>query len=109
MYAQLQSRCGASADALTVAAALATGGASTKTLSVFVPVAWRRCRETEPAGHTFKAAEAGQWSTSRPTKCGQDVASGVKLLFAQYLARRLEDPAFGFQEHLRMIGGAIEE
>ncbi|WFU82486.1 hypothetical protein QA645_07005 [Bradyrhizobium sp. CIAT3101] len=29
--------------------------------------------------------------------------------FAQYLAHRMEDPTFGFREHLRLIGGAIEE
>ena len=29
--------------------------------------------------------------------------------FRQYLARRAQDPAFGYQEHLKLIGGAIEE
>ena len=29
--------------------------------------------------------------------------------FKQYLARRAIDPAYGFREHLRSIGGAVEE
>jgi 4-hydroxy-4-methyl-2-oxoglutarate aldolase len=29
--------------------------------------------------------------------------------FKQYLARRAMDPAYGFREHLRSIGGAVEE
>ena len=29
--------------------------------------------------------------------------------FGQYLARRAQVPAFGFREHLKLIGGAIEE
>jgi 4-hydroxy-4-methyl-2-oxoglutarate aldolase len=29
--------------------------------------------------------------------------------FKQYLARRAVDPEYGFREHLRSIGGAVEE
>jgi regulator of RNase E activity RraA len=32
-----------------------------------------------------------------------------QLAFDAYLARRAEDPSLGFREHLRTIGGAIEE
>ena len=32
-----------------------------------------------------------------------------QLAFAEYLARRAGDPAYNFRDHLRRIGGAIEE
>ncbi|MCD8015324.1 MAG: RraA family protein [Lachnospiraceae bacterium] len=32
-----------------------------------------------------------------------------QLKFSEYLRKHAEDPAFGFREHLRSIGGAVEE
>jgi regulator of RNase E activity RraA len=32
-----------------------------------------------------------------------------QLRFDEFLARRAREPSFGFREHLREIGGAIEE
>ena len=33
----------------------------------------------------------------------------VQLDFMEYLAKRAQDPSYGFRAHLRAIGGAIEE
>jgi len=33
----------------------------------------------------------------------------AQLRFADYLARRGEDPSFTFRDHLRAVGGAVEE
>ena len=32
-----------------------------------------------------------------------------QLCFDEYLARRTQDPSYSFRQHLRAIGGAIEE
>ena len=51
------------------------------------------------------------WQTERKQVAafneGQNLR--VQLRFAEYLAKRDEDPTYSFREHLRSIGGAIEE
>lgn len=48
--------------------------------------------------------ERGQAAAIRSGCCLRD-----QLQFARYLERRANDPTYNFREHLRKIGGAIEE
>ncbi|WP_156434648.1 hypothetical protein [Bradyrhizobium lablabi] len=70
--------------------------------AIFLPR--ERLAEVVQAAEAIRSTEHRQASEMRAGRSFRDQAA-----FAQYLARRLEHPAFGFREHLRMIGGAIEE
>jgi 4-hydroxy-4-methyl-2-oxoglutarate aldolase len=62
------------------------------------------------AGEIFSAANV-IWRTER--RQAEALQAGKKLreqlLFDEYLAKRSADPAYTFRQHLRDIGGAIEE
>lgn len=65
---------------------------------------------TEPAEEILAAAH-GIWQKERQQV--QEIQSGTKLYeqlrFEEYLAKRATDETYTFRQHLRSIGGAIEE
>ena len=63
-----------------------------------------RADEVLSIARTIRVAEAGQ---AKRIKAGESLRS--QLRFDQYLARRQQDPALSFRDHLRTVGGAIEE
>lgn len=69
---------------------------------IFVPL--QRADEILKAAHAI-------WETER--RQAQTIQAGTKLRdqlrFDEYLVRRSNDPAYTFRQHLRSIGGAIEE
>jgi 4-hydroxy-4-methyl-2-oxoglutarate aldolase len=69
---------------------------------IFLPIA--RLAEVVAAAEGVRATERGQADAMR---CGRSLRE--LTAFTQYLARRASDPAHGFREHLRSIGGAVEE
>ncbi len=69
---------------------------------IFLPCA--RLAEIIQAAEIIRLTERRQAGEMREGRSFRDQAA-----FAQYLARRLQDPAFNFRDHLRMIGAAIEE
>ncbi|MDR1686683.1 MAG: hypothetical protein LBR82_09685 [Desulfovibrio sp.] len=69
---------------------------------LFIPVT--KLAEVIEAAEGIRETERRQAKAMREGRTFRKQAS-----FAQYLARREENPAFGFREHLRMIGEAIEE
>ena len=69
---------------------------------VFLPIP--RLAEVIQAAETIRSTERRQASEMRAGRTFREQAA-----FTQYLSRRSQNPAFGFREHLRLIGGAIEE
>lgn len=69
---------------------------------IFVPGA--RLAEIVQAAETIRSTERRQAGAMRVGRSFREQSA-----FAQYLARRAQEPDFGFREHLRRIGGAIEE
>lgn len=63
-----------------------------------------RLAEVVQAAEAIKSTERRQADEMRAGRTFREQAA-----FAQYLSRRAQDPAFGFREHLKLIGGAIEE
>jgi hypothetical protein len=62
----------------------------------------------ENAGRTDEAC-VGDLVTREVGNAGLGRSFRDQAAFWQYLARGAQDPAFGFREHLKLIGGAIEE
>lgn len=60
--------------------------------------------EVMSVAQTIRDTEAGQ---ARWIKAGVSLRSQVR--FDEYLARRQQNPALTFRDHLRTVGGAIEE
>ena len=66
-----------------------------------------------PVGQAAAVLEAAQalWRTER--RQAEEILSGKRLheqlQFDDYLAKRTADPSYSFRQHLRAIGGAIEE
>ncbi len=66
-----------------------------------------------PLQHTDHLLETARviWETER--RQAEAIAAGNtlqdQLRFADYLARRAADPSYSFRQHLRAMGGAIEE
>lgn len=69
---------------------------------IFLPR--ERLAEVVQAAEAIRSTEHRQAGKMRAGRTFRDQAA-----FAQYLARRREDPTFGFRDHLKIIGGAIEE
>jgi 4-hydroxy-4-methyl-2-oxoglutarate aldolase len=69
---------------------------------VFLPSS--RLTEVVEVAETIRSTERRQAEQMRAGRSFRDQAA-----FAQYLARRAQESSFGFREHLRLIGGAIEE
>lgn len=69
---------------------------------IFLPEA--RLAEVVEAAEGIRETERRQAEAMRAGCTFREQAS-----FAQYLSRRAAEPAFGFREHLRSIGGSIEE
>lgn len=69
---------------------------------IFLPA--ERLAEIVQAAETIRATERRQAGEMRSGRSFREQAA-----FAEYLARRAQNPQFGFREHLRLIGGAIEE
>jgi regulator of RNase E activity RraA len=69
---------------------------------IFIPA--ERLTEVVETAESVRETERRQAGKMRSGRTFREQAS-----FAQYLARRAEDSSFSFREHLRMIGGAIEE
>jgi regulator of RNase E activity RraA len=69
---------------------------------IFLP--FHQLAEVIQVAETIRSTERRQASEMRAGRTFRTQAA-----FTQYLARRSEEPAFGFREHLRLIGGAIEE
>jgi regulator of RNase E activity RraA len=70
--------------------------------AIFLPS--ERLAEVVQAAETIRTTERRQAGEIRAGRSFRDQAA-----FGQYLARRAQNPAFGFREHLKLIGGAIEE
>lgn len=70
--------------------------------AVFLPR--RAVSRSRSAAEMIRTTERRQADEMRAGRSFRDQAA-----FEQYLARRAQDPAFGFREHLKLIGGAIEE
>ena len=69
---------------------------------VFLPV--DKLAQIVPVAEGIRDTEQRQAGKMR---AGQSLRE--QLSFSRYLAGRVKDPAYGFREHLRKIGGAIEE
>ena len=69
---------------------------------VFVPLA--RVDEVLEAARSIRDVEREQ---ARRIRDGETLRD--QTAFAEYLARRAEDPGYSFRQHLRAVGGAIEE
>ncbi len=66
-----------------------------------------------PADHADEVVEQAEAIRDAERRQAERIRSGTplrqQLRFESYLARRREDPALTFRDHLRAIGGAIEE
>ena len=69
---------------------------------LFMPVA--RAEEIATMARSIRDTEGGQVEHMR-----QGTSLRAQLRFSEFLARRASNPATTFREHLRRIGGAIEE
>jgi 4-hydroxy-4-methyl-2-oxoglutarate aldolase len=70
--------------------------------AIFLPS--ERLADVVQAAEMIRTTERRQAGEMRAGRSFRDQAA-----FSQYLARRAQDPAFGFREHLKLTGGAIEE
>lgn len=69
---------------------------------IFVPA--DRLAEVVDAAERVRATERRQADAMRSGRCLRELAS-----FKEYLARRAVEPDYSFREHLRAVGGAVEE
>jgi 4-hydroxy-4-methyl-2-oxoglutarate aldolase len=69
---------------------------------IFLPS--ERLAEVIQAAETIRSTERRQAGEMRSGRTFRHQAA-----FVQYLARREQDPAFSFRQHLKLTGGAIEE
>ena len=69
---------------------------------IFIPGG--RLAEVVQAAEDIRSTERRQAGEMRAGRSFREQAA-----FAQYLSRRAQNPGFGFREHLRLMGGAIEE
>ena len=63
-----------------------------------------RLAEIVQAAEMIRTTERRQAGEMRAGRSFRD-----QVAFGQYLARRAQGPAFDFREHLKLIGGVIEE
>lgn len=69
---------------------------------IFLPM--DRLPDIVPAAEAIRDTEKKQAETMRGGKGLRE-----QLQFSEYLAEHAKNPAYGFREHLRKIGGAVEE
>jgi 4-hydroxy-4-methyl-2-oxoglutarate aldolase len=69
---------------------------------LFVPMT--RAKDVATAARSIRDTEHAQAATMR-----RGTSLRTQLQFTQFVARRAANPAFTFREHLRGIGGAVEE
>lgn len=69
---------------------------------IFLP--YERLADIIPVAESIRETERRQADQMRSGRSFREQAA-----FHSYLAQRAKKPAFGFREHLRQIGGAIEE
>jgi regulator of RNase E activity RraA len=69
---------------------------------IFLP--YERLEDIIPVAESIRETERRQAGEMRSGRSFREQAA-----FQSYLAQRAQNPAFGFREHLRQIGGAIEE
>ncbi|MEA4849204.1 MAG: hypothetical protein VB106_18370 [Clostridiaceae bacterium] len=69
---------------------------------IFLP--YERLADIIPAAESIRETERRQAGEMRSGRSFREQAA-----FQSHLAQRAKNPAFGFREHLRQIGGAIEE
>lgn len=66
-----------------------------------------------PASKTAELCDLAETIRDTERRQAERIRTGTtlrsQLAFDSYLARREQDPALGFREHLRTLGGAIEE
>ncbi len=69
---------------------------------IFLP--YERLVDIIPVAESIRETERRQAGQMRSGSSFREQAA-----FTSYLAQRAQNPEFGFREHLRQIGGAIEE
>lgn len=69
---------------------------------IFLP--YNRLSDIVPAAEAIRDTERRQADTMRSGKGLRE-----QLMFSQYLKEHDKNPDYGFREHLRKIGGAVEE
>jgi 4-hydroxy-4-methyl-2-oxoglutarate aldolase len=69
---------------------------------LFIPIA--RAEQIATAARSIRETERAQADKMR-----QDISLRAQLQFGEFIARRSSNPALTFRDHLRRIGGAIEE
>lgn len=69
---------------------------------IFLP--YERLADIIPVAETIRDTERRQAAEMRSGRSFRE-----QIAFKSYLAQRAQNPSFGFREHLRQIGGAIEE
>lgn len=69
---------------------------------IFLPC--ERLADIISAAENIRETERSQAAEMRSGRSFRE-----QVAFQDYLAQRAQNPAFGFREHLRQIGGAIEE
>jgi regulator of RNase E activity RraA len=70
--------------------------------AMFLPLA--RVEELVEAGRTIMERERGQ-----AARAEEGTSLREQMRFAEYLSRRADDPSYTFRQHLREVGGEIEE
>jgi 4-hydroxy-4-methyl-2-oxoglutarate aldolase len=70
--------------------------------AMFVPLA--RLEELVEAGKAIMERERGQ-----AVRAEKGMSLREQMRFAEYLNRRADDPSYTFRQHLREVGGEIEE
>ena len=70
--------------------------------ALFVPLAG--LEDLVAAGRTIRERERAQADRAR-----DGTSLRTQMSFGDYLTKRAEDPAYTFREHLREVGGEIEE
>jgi len=69
----------------------------------FTSWSYKRLVDIIPAAENIRETERRQAGEMRSGRSFREQAA-----FQSYLAQRVQNPEFGFREHLRQIGGAIE-